>query len=234
MQIDKYSVTLTGNQPLLLHHDSIKGSDHVDKWVKDPQNKNLSKAGDDRFPGWRWINYLYYDDSITDEKQTVVALPSENIMRCIMEAGRTMPLKGNKTLKSNVMSGMATPPEQSHIPVLANGKPIPMADLLKMRRDNVLDFDKHIEAANKAGMFLFVKRAGVNGKKHVRVRPRISRWSMQMTLHVWDPALVGNEATIAEMLTIAGRDKGLGDWRPSSPKSPGPYGTFEASIKRIN
>jgi hypothetical protein len=32
---------------------------------------------------------------------------------------------------------------------------------------------------------------------------------------------------VKEIVEKAGKKAGLGDWRPSAPKKPGPYGTFE-------
>jgi hypothetical protein len=34
------------------------------------------------------------------------------------------------------------------------------------------------------------------------------------------------------MFAIAGQYAGILDWRPSSPKSPGPYGKYSARLKR--
>ena len=38
------------------------------------------------------------------------------------------------------------------------------------------------------------------------------------------------DEVLEQLFEIAGRLVGLGDWRPSAPTSPGPYGMFNASL----
>lgn len=228
MAIRKYKLTITGVTPLLMHQDSIDGSDLVKQWNKNPANKAKGVAGDDRAPGWAWINYLYYDQDAA-EKDAVIAIPAENIMKCFMEGGAMIKAgKGAKTLKSNVMSGMSC--SEMYFPLSVSGNTIPVAPFLKMMREDVTDFDQHTKAANDAGFFLYCKRAKIGNSKHVRVRPRFNQWSFDIELTVWDDLI--DDTNLGLIAEYAGRYKGLCDWRPSSP-TPGSYGMFTASVKRI-
>jgi hypothetical protein len=56
-------------------------------------------------------------------------------------------------------------------------------------------------------------------------------WSVKPVVGVQDDQItMGVLADIAEM---AGKFKGVGDWRPGSPKSPGAHGMFDASVREI-
>jgi hypothetical protein len=61
--------------------------------------------------------------------------------------------------------------------------------------------------------------------------------SYEVTLTARGTVNVGDKqittAVLTDILEAAGKYKGLGDWRPSSPKSPGPFGTFSATVKEI-
>lgn len=52
MNTRRYEVTLKGESPLLMHKDNIEFGERIKKWQKDPKNKDLSVAGDDRSPAW--------------------------------------------------------------------------------------------------------------------------------------------------------------------------------------
>ena len=81
------------------------------------------------------------------------------------------------------------------------------------------------------GFSLFVKRARIGQSKHIRVRPRFDNWAAQGELLVTDEQITEN--ILRDILEMAGKYKGLGDWRPSS-KTPGFYGTFNAEVKRVS
>ena len=217
-----YAVTITGKTPLLMHADNIEWADRMDRWKNDPKNKAVSKAGDDRSPAFRWLGTLYHDGK-------ALAVPSDNLMRCLMEGGAMVPVPGGrsgKTFKAQTQSGcMCGEPFWS---LLIRGKAVPLAPLMALEKEP--DFDKHQGAAGAAGFMLFLKRAKINAAKHIRVRPRFDEWSASGTLNVWDEQL--KEDVVREILSYAGQYKGLGDWRPGG-KTPGPYGMFEAEIKKL-
>jgi hypothetical protein len=220
----RYQITITGTQPLLLHADSLEWSDSMDAWKNDKDNKKGSKAGDDRSPAWRWLGTLYHDNEH-------ILFPAANVMKSLMDGGVMVPVPGGKsgkTFKAQTMSGIL--PTQAGWPVLINGKPIPVAKLLKL--NGVKEFDKHKEVALAHGFSLFLKRAKIGQSKHVRVRPRFEKWSLIPVVTVLDEQITTQ--VLSDIAEMTGKFKGVGDWRPGSPKSPGSYGMFEATVKEIS
>lgn len=218
-----YNVTLTGKTAMIHHYDNIEWSDEMEAWIADPANRKGSKKGDDRSPAHRWLGSLYHDG-------TVVAVPQDNIMRCLMEGGAMVPVPGGrsgKTFKSQTQSGMLVgePYWPMSVPGPSAPRHIPVAPILSLEKEG--DFSVHKEAANKLGFELFVKRAKIGQGKHVRVRPLFSQWSVSGTIVVWDDQIT--KSVLADIVKYAGLYKGLGDWRPGG-KTPGPYGTFTATI----
>jgi len=218
--IERYDVTLTGQTPLLMHADNIEWADRMEEWGKDPANKKWSKAGDDRTPAFRWLGCLYHDGEH-------VAIPADNISRCVMEAGAMVPVKGNKTFKSQTQSGMVS--EEQFWTFLANGAQVPIKPLFELQDETV--FSKHSEFTQKTfGFWLFVKRAKIGQSKHIRVRPRFDQWTAHGTIRVWDKQIT--ESTLATILQYAGAYKGLCDWR-SGAKTPGQFGRFTVEVKKL-
>lgn len=219
----RYQIDITGTQPLLMHSDDIDWADQMEKWKNDKDNKKSSRAGDDRSPAWRWIGNLYQDG-----KQVI--MPVENIMRCLMEGGAMVLVPGGrsgKTFKAQTQSGIM--PTSAGWPVTVDGKAISFEPIRKMI--GVTDFDRHKEAAEASGFELFLKRAKIGQSKHIRVRPRFDRWALRGELVVTDEQITTD--VLSDILESSGRYKGLGDWRPGS-KTPGMFGTFEATAKLIS
>lgn len=217
-----YELTITGKTPLLMHWDNIPWADKLAEWRSVPENKKLSKAGEDRVPAFTWIGSLYHNGSI-------VTVPSDNIMRCLMEGGAMVPVPGGKngkTFKAQTQSGMLTADE--HLALHVDGKTIDVAPLLALEGQS--SFAEHVRIANANGFSLFVKRAKIGASKHVRVRPRFDRWELRGQLSVWDEQITAR--VLGDILAMAGDYKGLGDWRPSS-KTPGPFGRFTATVKEV-
>jgi hypothetical protein len=216
-----YAVELIGETPLLLHHDNLSWAEVMKSWETDPANKPNSVKGDDRSPAWRWMGYLYVE-------QGRIVIPSDNLMTVLREGGKRCPTgKGQTTFKSQTQSGLVV--DQSAWPLLVNGAEISYSALKPLLK--VLDFSSHEDQVQKLGFSLFVKRAKVGQAKHVRVRPRFDQWSCAGSITVFDEMIT--EAVLANILTFAGNYAGMGDWRPSSPKSPGPWGKFTAKIKEL-
>ena len=218
--MENANVTITGKMPLLMHADNIDWSDQMEEWKNAPENKAKSKAGDDRTPVWRWIGCLNYDDA----KTGVVTIPSEYIMRSLMGGGAEVPTgKGKKTFKAQSQSGLLC--KDFHWPLMINGKTISMADIQKCRA--LKTFKEQVAAAEDLGFSLFVKRAKIGNSKHVRVRPRFDNWSCAGEILIIDEQIT--RRILQQIGEIAGRLKGLGDWRPGSP-TPGPFGMFEFAV----
>ncbi len=214
-----YCISITGVQPLLMHNDDIGWADTMSAWKDDKSNKKTSKAGDDRSPAFRWIGALYLNES------GQVVIPTENIMRALMEAGAMVPVPGGKlrkTFKSQSQSGIM--PREIGWPLLIGGNPVKV-DTGRLLKE--ADFAVHRKAANELGFSLYLKRARIGQSKHIRVRPRFDEWAATGELVVTDDQIT--EAVLADILEMAGKYKGLGDWRPSS-KTPGTYGMFTAIV----
>jgi len=212
------SFELTGLMPLLMHWDNIEGGDELKQWRQDPQNKNQSVPGDDRSPPWTWQTYLYTDGSH-------VTMPQDNIMGALMYGGAQVILKKQKTFKELSQSAVLIATE--HCKFEFGSKQLSMADVIGMRK---LPFAKQAETCQKLGLRLFCKRAKIGNSKHVRVRPRFDNWKVTGELEVASPDLPFE--TLQLIFNYAGKS-GLGDWRPSSPKRPGPYGMFSSVLKQI-
>src|SRR3954447_9876381 len=89
----EYQFTLTGQTPILFHADDVMATDELKAWQKDPKNKGISVAGDDRSPPWTWQYYLYTD-------RTNISDPAENVMACLRKSAARIPLpKGKGTFK---------------------------------------------------------------------------------------------------------------------------------------
>lgn len=211
-------VEITGKTPILMHADNIEWADLMEAWKNDPKNKKRSKAGDDRTPPWRWLGCLNHDGK-------VITIPSEYIMRCLMEGAAQVPTgKGQKTFKAQSQSGLFC--SDFHWPLLVKGKTVSKDDLFALRDDEFTFLDQ-VEAVEKMGFSLFVKRAKIKQSKHIRVRPRFDAWSTEGQITITDSQI--SKEVLAQIFQISGQYKGLGDWRPGA-KTPGPFGMFEAKV----
>ena len=218
---DEMTVVLTGQTGILLHADSIDWADLMEEWKNDPANKKKSVAGDDRTPPWRWMGCLTY----TDPQNGVVAIMAEYIMKCLMGGATQVTTgKGKQSFKSDSQSSILC--KEFAYPLLVNGKPIQMEAINKLKE--LKTFKEHIAAVSKLGFALFYRRAKVGDSKHIRVRPLFDNWSVTVTLQIFDDRIT--KTVLGQFFEIAGRTKGLGDWRPGAPKSPGSFGMFKAKV----
>ena len=69
------------------------------------------------------------------------------------------------------------------------------------------------------------RRSGISGTPDIRHRPEFFGWSMVILIE-YEPNLISPDQVI-NLVNRAGSGSGLGEWRPSSPKSPGTHGRFE-------
>lgn len=212
----RYRFALHGMMPLLMHNDDVAASDSLSAWRKDPVNKNVSVAGDDRSPAWTWHTYCYHDG-------THLAMPSANIAVCLRQAGTNLILKKQKTFKELTQSGMLIDTEYCEF--LCGGKQFAVDDLKQVEDRS---FTEQCTAVRELGFRLFTKRARVGSSKHIRVRPRFDNWEVRGTLTVFVPEL--SLDVLTQIFNLAGR-VGLCDWRPGC-KTPGPFGMFSSTIER--
>jgi hypothetical protein len=216
-----YQVKLEGVTPLLMHRDNLEFKALVERWQRDPANRDKSVPGDDRSPAWNWIGSLYHDGKH-------VGLPTDCVMASCMGAGAEVKApRGKKSLKAQTQSGMAFAE-----PFLAfkvnGGRPIPMTDLQPLHKNE--DFDQHMLTTRDLGFGLDIRRARIGTSKHVRVRPVFDSWHAIGTLNVWDDTLTTD--VLGTVFYLAGDKYGLLEWRPSG-RRPGPFGRFRAEIKAI-
>ena len=216
--VTRYQVTLTSKTPLLMHSDNIDFSEKVKAWHESAEGKKRKVPGDDRSPAWGWMGYLYTDG----EK---VCMQTDNIMRMMMEAGAMVIANKQKTFKAQTQSGCVA--GEPFWRFTNAGREISLADLKPLMGE--LDFEKHTALATKLGFDLFVKRAKIGQAKHVRVRPRFTKWQASGTIIVTDSQIT--DKILSEIMTLAGQYKGLCDWRPGS-KTPGPFGMFDAVVEK--
>lgn len=206
-----------------MHADNIDWADRMELWKSKSENKAKSKAGDDRTPPWRWLGCLNSDNP----KTGIVTIPSEYIMRSIMGGAAQVPTgKGQTTFKAQSQSGLLC--ESFHWPLLVGGETVEMSAINKMLEFET--FRENAEAAEALGFSLFVKRAKIGQAKHIRVRPRFDDWSTAGLITIMDDQI--SVDVLQSILSIAGRMKGLGDWRPGSP-TPGAFGMYTAKVSRI-
>ena len=217
-----YQVEITGIAPLLMHSDNIDWADQMGRWKDDASNRGKGKPGDDRTPAWRWLGSTYNDGQR-------VAMPSDNIMRALMEGGAMVPVPGGKsgkTFKAQSQSGMVV--LDGFLPLLVNGRELAWADLNALNGED--DFEVHQARTQALGFSLFVKRTKIGTSKHIRVRPRFDQWSLTGKIGVWDEKLTSN--VLQQIFDYAGDYKGLCDWRPGG-KTPGAFGRFKATVKKV-
>jgi len=219
--MQQYSLTLTGLTPLLMHADNLSFGEKIAAWRKDPANKEHSVSGDDRSPAWTWIGYAYHDTK-------VMGLPGDNIMTMLREGGAKVRTgKNQETYKKHTQAGIMVDGEQFDLYV--NDAVVPVAPLAPLIGH--LEFVDHIEAAEKCGFELLVKRAKIGAAKHVRVRPMFRTWEARGSITVLDPTTSGLTRDVLDMiLRQAGALVGVGDWRPSSPKASGTFGKFAPTL----
>jgi len=218
----RYKIEMTGNSPLIMHKDNIAFGEKVKLWSKDPANKGISVAGDDRTPPWVWIGYTYHDG-----KQ--VGVPSDNLMTMLREGGAKVPKRGKETYKKQTQSGIML--DQEQFPLTIYGQPVLVEPINNLIGN--MEFTDHLAVAESLGFELLVKRAVIGRAKHIRVRPMFRQWELNGSLTVLDEEMSGLTKEVLEMVFLhAGAACGLGDWRPSSGSS-GTFGRFETRITKI-
>jgi hypothetical protein len=223
----KIAFTLTGTQAIIFHADDIDAADTLTAWRQDPDNKNKSKAGDDRTPPWTWATYVYLDES------GFITWPFANLSKGLTTAATRVVIPGGKSGKTfkELAAGAILINEQFLEFRTANPKTgklekIPF-DKFNVARDENFTTQRKLAQAN--GFDLMQKRCKIGQAKHIRVRPVFPRgWTISGTLTVQTKDITFDH--VVTFFEIAGKG-GQGDWRPWSPKSPGPFGQFRSDLK---
>ena len=219
--MERYEVTITGQSPLLMHQDDLEWRGKIDAWLRVAENKKNSKAGDDRTPAWKWIGYCYRDAHH-------VGIPSDNLMTLLREGGAKVPTgKKGATFKRQSQSGLIV--DAMLWPLTIPNGVVPWQPILDLMTEP--DYLAHEARALALGFVLFAKGVKVGQSKHIRVRPRFDAWSATGTISVLDDSIT--EDVLRSILEMGGMYCGLGDWRPSSPSKPGPFGRFTSQIRKV-
>ena len=224
--MNQYNVTLTGITPLLLHADNFKFREKVKTWIKRPENKSMSVAGDDRSPAFTWIGYCYFNNG-------KVCMPSDNLMTLFRDAGKKVPTgKKGASFKLLMAAGLLIDQIAWDVETWGeDGVVRTVSEKEIMALMNEPDFSKHEEAAEKMGFVLFPKSAKIMKAKNIRVRPRFNNWRISGTITVLDDSIT--QDVLDDILRVAGMFVGCGDWRPGSPMSPGSWGKFTHVISPL-
>lgn len=214
-------LTLTGTQSLIMCRENLEFDVKVKAWTVNPANKELQVPGDLRSPAWTWMGRLYHDG-------VKVGIPSDNIMSVLREGGAKVPTgKKGGSFKRQSQSGLVVMTPHLEFRT-AEGREILWADLVHLLDE--LDFETHATTAKKLGFDLFVKRVTIGKSKWVMVRPMMAPgWTATGEIGILDNAIT--DRVLADILLMAGTQCGIGSWRPSAPKGPGPFGTFSAVVK---
>lgn len=218
-----YHFSIIGTSPLLMHADDVMSADALAAWRKDPANKRRSVAGDDRSPTWTWLTYLYSDSG-------KVVMPSENLLAMVSKGGSSFKSGRMGTLKAEVAASILFRPAYPLL-IGVDYHELLMSDVEDCKADDV-PFSEQMARARELGFGLDVRRASVSTSKHVRVRPRFARWKVEGEFDAADDGAL-SEGVLQQLFSLCGRRVGLGDWRPSAPKKPGPYGMFMASVEEV-
>lgn len=226
--IADFEVIANGITPLLLHQDDVEWADtiaeerdRIKRAEKGGDNSIAFRAGDDRVPAATWKGYAYNDGER-------LVLPTANLQRCLVAAGAMIPMpnKPRSSMKKPAASGIMF--DDPFVPLLIGTQmqEVPWNDVARIDGK----FSEHVAAARNLGFDLQVKRAKVGMSKHVRVRPLFARWAFRAGFAV-DLGQI-DASTIETLWQYAGSRCGIGDWRPSAPMSPGPYGKFAVEVRR--
>jgi hypothetical protein len=147
-------------------------------------------------------------------------------MAALRSAGARVPGKGKSTFKALTQSGLVIATDFMEFTV--NGEQIPVDPIFRLRD---LPFKEQLTKVRAMGFDLMTKRAKVGQSKHVRVRPMFENWQIRGNISVRDMAITRD--VLGQLFEIAGDFAGLGDWRPSAPSKPGPYGMFSSEVKPL-
>jgi len=212
--------TDSGGSDLLLHGDAVAWREEMAKARADLKRSGVKgAAGDDRSPAHTWIGCVDYSAPL-------VSLPSDNIMTCLREGAAKITVPGKRNLTYKRSSQTAILVDNMHCPIMVGGKTIDMGDVKALIAEP--EFDAHVTRVAEMGFELFVKPVRMGQSKHIRVRPRFREWTCDVPITLLTDDI--DRDLLVQIAETAGRYCGIGDWRPSSPRSPGSFGRFAVSV----
>lgn len=254
---ERFRFVMEGRSPLLLHADNIEAAEDVDNWRRDPANAKLAgkKKADDRSPAWTWFGY------VPISPKGMAAIPDTYLTAMMIGAGSMIDRtgRGRKTLKEIAATAVRSLEEQPffdlEIKPVSEGLEKCLAVTIEEQKKlmapveyktvNIAaiaaglgftpgktpnnSFADHIQAARAAGFKFDMRRAKIGASKHIRIRPYFRYWRVRGVIEC--NTLQVPFEQLKELFRIAG-DRGLGDWRPSSPR-PGKFGMFNTTVSPI-
>lgn len=175
-ELVRVEIEVTGRTPLMFNRLSIEELEKIGGYVSSSPKGKHKEVLDKKVEAEM---KLYKHNKMN-------VMPAENLMACLIEAGRFVKIDGKKQLstgKSTILSGMITL-EQAFFPI-------------ESKQGWDVDF-----------------RAGRNQQGNIvaLVRPRFDDWSFRLTLLV-DLAQI-SEQLVRELFDIAGMRVGLCEFRP--------------------
>jgi hypothetical protein len=227
-----------GEVPMLMKSYDVDANDVMKEWKEaSKRTKDKSVPGDDRTPPWRWTLAMYSTrrDGAGKTVRELLALPRQNLIAAMVNKGATFEYKQKLSCKHLATTGMVWLGDPDAV-MLVDGKEVDVGAMkVEAKKLEKQPFEEQYDVAKRLGhgcIALDVRGVGIGkGKdktRHVRVRPRISRWSAEFQALI-EPDLVD---TLTELLRYCGSMAGLGDWRPAGP-TPGVFGKFDADVEVV-
>lgn len=179
--MQKYTLSLVGDTPLVMHSDRL--ADPLDEYtqavaeVSKKQKKTL--ADHEELAKREFLGGLYYD------AKDGVHLPSENLLKCLVEAARRH--KEGKNIERGITI------DEVRLPLSYNGPDSP-------------------EGLWADPSFRYRKSVGVGQKRVMRTRPMFAEWAVEATLVVDENVVDGHR--LAQIAEEAGRYIGVCERRP--------------------
>ena len=149
-----------------------------------------------------WVKGTYVNG------QGKIIMPAANIKASIYDGSKGQK-KGKVALSRIVNSTLIISPFESPIKCLIDGK------VEEITLENI-----------KANDWIYVCGAVVTGRRVDRSRTQLPiGWEIEFEIVTKNEDL--SKEDIKALLEVAGISAGLGDWRPSAPKKPGIFGTYD-------
>lgn len=209
METKKFKITVKGAKSLIMH--SSQTADPTNKFAKALKKVSSKRSKtDEDFEEMSRIEYVagQYRDTKTYPSTFGLYMPTECFTACLINAGKKIK-HGRGSMKAAVTGIM-----------FDNEHGFPLKTKWKSYEAMEADPDSW-----------FKKIVNVQGSKVVRTRVLIPEWSFEVTGEL--EVSVCDFDMLQELLNVAGRLIGLGDWRPSS-GTPGSYGKFIATAELIS
>jgi hypothetical protein len=217
--MERIKVKISGVNAILLHNDDgVNPTNPITKAIKRITSKGKKKTDEDtiRLLDLDYIQGIYHDDALkmlpyvlaanySEKEETLiynipkkakdlmtgsVFIPSENLESSIMNGA-----KKNKNGKQIQKTLMVFP---ENIPIIGI-EDIPIYDMIQL------------------GCYKDVRNVKIGQSKTLRCRPRFDKWSLEFEAEYEADIISGEEVEMA--IRVAGREVGLGDYRPK-------YGRF--------